>query len=223
MLYKAVIFDLDGTLLDTLEDLAHSMNNVLKRFGYPPHPIEAYRYHVGDGAAILTNRVLPDTHRNGETVNKLLAAYLEEYANHWNVYTRPYSGIPGLLRELNYRGIQLAVLSNKPDQFTRRCVSAYFEEIEFACVVGDRPGKKRKPDPEGALEVAHTLNVLPPECLYVGDTAPDLQPAVAAGMKPVGVTWGFRTRDELVQNGAEIILEQPSELLAFLPERTTTP
>lgn len=218
MTYKAVIFDLDGTLLDTLDDLAHSMNHVLERFGFPTHPVEEYQYLVGEGASILAKRVVPDDHRNGETEAKILTAYLEEYAVHWNVYSRPYPGIVDLLTELNRLGIPIAVLSNKPDRFTRQCVAVLLEGIEFNEVVGDRPGKKRKPDPEGALELARILDVLPSQCLYVGDTATDMQTAVASGMKPVGVSWGFRSPDELVANGAEILLDHPSELLAYLPD-----
>lgn len=214
--FGAVVFDLDGTLLNTLADIGDAGNAVLRDRGFPEHPLEAYRYFVGDGARTLATRILPEDRRDEETVEGCLAAFKEEYNRHWDRKTGPYDGVPEMLDALAERGLPMAVLSNKPDEFTRRCVDRLLASWSFDVVFGLRDGVPKKPDPAAALEIAGTLDVAPSKCLYVGDTATDMQTAVAAGMFPMGALWGFRTREELEQHGAQLVIGRPQELLGVL-------
>ncbi len=216
MRFKAVLFDLDGTLVDTLDDLADSMNRVLARMGYPLRRREEYRYMAGDGMATLARRALPEEARRAEMVSRCAAAMQEEYSRHWRDWSRPYPCIPAVLAELRSRGLKLAVLSNKPDEFAKMVIGACFPPEWFAAVEGARPERPLKPDPAGALEIAARLAVAPRECLYCGDTNTDMDTAVAAGMFPVGVLWGFRQAEELVAHGARALINAPGELLALL-------
>ena len=214
MKFRAVLFDLDGTLLDTLQDLAEAMNSVLRRSGFATHPLQAYKYFVGDGMETLVRRALPETHGNDEaTVSACLAAMKEEYRRRWMEQTRPYPGIPELLDELAARQIQLSVLSNKPDEFTRMMVKKLLPRWQFAWVFGERPGVPRKPDPFSALEIAERSLVASEAFVYLGDTATDMITANAAGMYAVGVTWGFRPAEELTANGAKTLISSPADLL----------
>ena len=149
---KAVLFDLDGTLLNTLDDLADSMNTVLKRFGFPQHPVEAYRYLVGDGIVNLVSQALPDQYRDETTINRIVSVDREEYARNWSNKTRPYEGIPDLLNALQNRGIAICVLSNKPDEFTQIIVKRFLPNWKFAVVRGANDETPIKPDPAGALQ-----------------------------------------------------------------------
>ena len=213
----AVIFDLDGTLLDTLEDLADSMNAVLANSRFPQHPADAYRYFVGEGMAMLVRRSLPaDAATSEEAVAGHLGAMKENYAQRWAVKTRPYPGVPEMLNGMVSRHIPMAVLSNKPEEFTATMVEQLLSRWTFREVRGMRPGMPAKPDPTAALDIATCLEVEPAVCLYVGDTATDMKTAVAAGMLAVGVTWGFRERDELLVSGADTIVDDPAELLDLL-------
>ena len=216
MTYQTVIFDLDGTLLNTLDDLADSMNRVLARAGLPTHPVAAYRYFVGDGAKKLVMRALPESHRTSEQMQPYLRDFLDDYGQHWNVKTRPYTGIPALLDALTARGVAMAVLTNKPHVMAQNCVAELLPNYDFEVVLGQRDELPRKPDPAGALEIARRLGRSPVEILYLGDTAVDMQTALAAGMPPVGVLWGFRTAEELEAHGAHRLLQQPAELLPLL-------
>jgi phosphoglycolate phosphatase len=211
---RGVLFDLDGTLLDTLEDIGGSVNRVLARRGLPVHPIDAYRDFVGEGARVLILRALPESHRDDGTVHDSLAEYRETYARHWNETTKPYAGIPDLLDALAARGLTLGILSNKPHDMTRRCAEHYLSRWSFAAVLGQRDDVARKPDPGGALEAARLMGLKPAEILYVGDTGIDMETARVAGMFPLGVTWGFRPESELRAHGAQIIARQPAEVLA---------
>jgi phosphoglycolate phosphatase len=214
--FDAVLFDLDGTLLDTLRDIADACNRVLAERGYPPHPIEAYRYLVGDGARILWARALPEGQRDDETIDACLAAYIDEYARGWNMHTQPYECVGEMLDALVSRGVQLAVLSNKPHPFTVQCVETFLARWQFHTVRGQDEQFPRKPDPASALHVAEQLGTTPDRILYVGDTATDMQTATAAGMYPVGVLWGFRERAELEANGAKRIVAYPRDLLPLV-------
>ncbi len=216
MTYSAVLFDLDGTLLDTLEDLADSMNTVLARRGLPAHPVEAYKTFVGDGVLALARRTLPDEATDEETLHAVVAEMRSEYARRWAEKTRPYEGIVELLAELQQRGTRLAVLSNKPDDFTRLCVERFFEDIHFEVVRGVTDGTTPKPDPTGAKDICATIGVAPEQVLYLGDTNTDMQTATAAGMYAVGATWGFRTAEELLAHGAKTLVDHPAEVLALL-------
>jgi phosphoglycolate phosphatase len=216
---RAVLFDLDGTLLDTLADIASAANEVLERHGLPAHPAEAYRRFIGDGVAMLFRRALPPEHAEPERVARCVADFREAYGRGWNVHTRPYAGISELLDALVSRGLGLTLLSNKPDDFTRLCASAYLARWPFRAVLGQREGTPRKPDPAGALEIVHRLGVPAGQFLYVGDSAVDMETARRAGMRPVGVSWGFRPAEELWAAGAEAVIAHPAELLEVLGGR----
>jgi phosphoglycolate phosphatase len=215
MVFGAVIFDLDGTLLDTLEDLAGAMNQVLQRLGLPEHPPEAYKYFVGDGMVNLARRALPAAERREELVNRAAEDLRVEYGRRWQRLTRPYPGMPELLEALNRREIKVGVLTNKPDNFAKVMVAAYFPEISFAAVSGALPERPLKPDPAGALALAHEWGMLPAAVVFVGDSGNDMQAARAAGMFGAGALWGFRTAAELRDAGAEILLEKPGDLLTL--------
>ncbi len=212
-----ILFDLDGTLLDTLDDLADSMNAVLGRMGYAPHPVASYRTFVGDGVEVLARRALPPSQASDERVVQECARRMrEEYGERWAVKTRPYEGIPELLRELRARSVTCAVLSNKPDRYSQATVHHFFAQGTFQVVLGAREDYPRKPDPAGAVMIAEMLGVSPRDVLYVGDTDTDMQTATRAGMKAVGALWGFRTAEELRAHGARHLCATPLELLDLL-------
>lgn len=215
MSFAAVLFDLDGTLLDTYEDIADSLNAVLADVGRPLVPAELVKQYIGDGVEMLLRRALgPDS--SAETVAACAAQFREAYAQRWACKTRPYDGVVELIGSLAQRGIRIGVLSNKPDQFTRSCVARFLPEDAFAAVAGAQPGIPRKPDPAGARRVAEQLGAEPVQILYLGDTATDMQTAVAAGMYAVGATWGYRSAAELQAHGAAALIAQPQELLSLL-------
>ena len=215
MKFKAVLFDLDGTLLNTLNDLADSMNATLGRLGFPEHPADAYRYFVGDGVGELCRRALPRDGADEATIKKAVVMMREEYGRRWNQKTRPYVGVPELLEELTGRRVKMAVLSNKPDDFTKLCVKQLLGSWRFDVVKGLDENIRKKPDPSGALLVARTLGMVPADFVYLGDTNTDMQTAVAAGMFPAGALWGFRTAEELTASGARVLIAKPMELLAI--------
>ena len=216
MRFSAVLFDLDGTLLDTLADIADAANAVLDGLGFPTHPTPAYRWMVGAGVRELFQRALPGESRGEELVERCTADFSAAYGRTWNLKTRPYDGVPELLGELARRSVRMAVLSNKPDDFTKRCVDFYFPGGTFDRVLGQREGVPRKPDPAGALEIAGAMGIPAERFVYLGDTAVDIRTALAAGMDPVGVLWGFRPREELAGAGARALLRRPSGLLAMV-------
>ena len=214
--FKAVLFDLDGTLLDTLGDLANSMNAVLGRLSFPQHPKDAYRYFVGDGVRTLAERVLPEAHRNEENITRCFNAMRAEYAKRWAETTKPYEGIAELLAELDNRGLKKVVLSNKPDDMTKLTVENLLAEFKFDIVQGVSDEVAPKPDPTGALAIADELGLSPSEFLYLGDTNTDMQTANNVGMYPVGAAWGFRDVEELKAGGARAIVQKPTDVLELL-------
>lgn len=216
MAYKGVIFDMDGTLLDTLEDLADSINHVLQDKGLPTHPMEAFRYFVGNGAAKALSRALPPRKRNDTLTADCLEAFLKEYNNHWNIKTKPYKGVSELLDALTSKHIEVAVLTNKPQYFAERCIQEFFSDWDFSVTIGQRDGFPLKPDPAGAREIARRLDIPPQAFLYLGDSGTDMKTAVSAGMLPVGALWGFRSEKELRESGAVEVIGRPTELLKFL-------
>lgn len=216
---SAILFDLDGTLLDTLEDIADAMNYVLGALGHAAHPLDAYRRFVGEGVRLLVQRALPEAARDERTIERGVALMKERYGTHLFNKTQPYRGIEALLAELDARALPLAVLSNKLDEPTRLLVDHFFGVARFAAVRGQRDGVPRKPDPTAALEIAHELEIAPGEWLYLGDTPTDMQTAASAGMVAVGVAWGFRSPDELVRHGADHVITTPDELCSLLLER----
>lgn len=214
MRFDAVIFDLDGTLADTLGDIAASANEALRRKGFPVHPVGAYRAFVGDGVIRLAERILP-VEALGR-VPELVEAFERLYREHYLDTTRLYDGIPALLDSLRARGLPMAVLSNKPDPFVRDTVHALIGAGVFAIVLGACDDVRPKPDPGGALRIAADLGAAPARALYLGDTPTDMRTAVAAGMEPVGVAWGFRPREELLAAGAGCLVERPADVLDLL-------
>jgi phosphoglycolate phosphatase len=219
MPFSAILFDLDGTLLDTLVDIAHAANQVLIDQGYSAHPLDDYRYFVGEGVRILFRRALPESARTEDVVEACSAAFRDTYSRLWNVHTRPYAGVKELLAALRNFDLSQAVLSNKPDLFTKRCVAAHFPKDTFQVVLGQREGVPQKPDPAGAREIAEQLSIPADRFLFLGDTAVDMQTARSAGMVPVGALWGFRPREELEAGGAERLIRQPADLLDLLGHR----
>ena len=209
--------DVDGTLLDTLQDLADSMNATLSHFGFPVHPVENYRYFVGDGMENLVRRSLPDSAKNDpRLISRCLEMMRQTYERNWNVKSRPYPGIPELLDALTARGLKMAVLSNKPHDFTLKVIAEFLAAWRFEAVMGERPPVPRKPDPSSALEIANVLGVEPAGFLYLGDTATDMKTANGAGMFAVGALWGFRNAEELIASGAARLIGKPAELLELL-------
>lgn len=214
MKYKAVVFDMDGTLLDTLEDLADAMNRVLAARGLPVHPVDAYRLFVGSGARNLVLRTLPADRQ--DLAAQCLQGFLKEYEANWRCKTRLYDGVAELLDALTARAVPMAVLTNKPQEFAELCMKAFLPAWDFALTLGQMPGVPVKPDPAGPRRVIRHLGVAPGEILYLGDTDVDMRTAVDAGMFPVGVTWGFRAADELRASGAAVLIDHPMELLELL-------
>lgn len=214
--FRAVLFDLDGTLLDTLSDLAASMNAVLTRLALPTHPRDAYRYFVGDGIENLAIRALPSDQRAYAMIHRCAEAMRAEYQGRWAESSAPYEGIPELLDALAGRGLSLAILSNKPNDLTRLMVDHYLSAWPWQQVRGARPEMPRKPDPSGALAIAHHLKLPPSQVLYLGDTNTDMRTAAAAGMTPIGALWGFRSKAELEESGAHAVINHPLDLLRLV-------
>jgi len=208
------IFDLDGTLLDSIDDIAYSMNYVLERHSFPTHPRNAYFYFVGNGARLLVERALPETSRAKQQIDTLLPEFMEFYDKHKADRTRPFEGLVDTLRTLQDRGVRFAVASNKPHEVMPSLMRSYFPDISFSVVFGHRKGHPVKPDPEIVLDILSCTGVDPQKVLYVGDTAVDVETAHAAGVRMAGALWGFRTRKELEDAGADLLLGDPSELLS---------
>lgn len=216
MPFRAVFFDLDGTLLDSIDDIAGAMNFALQGEGLPVHDVKAYKYFVGNGMKMLVERSAPADASPG-LKQRLLEVMQRQYALTWDHKTRPYGGINELLDALRQRELLLAVLSNKPHQATCGVVERFFPTKPFVMVQGSpSPQVPAKPQPGVALAMAEKLGLAPREILFMGDTKTDMETARNAEMIPVGVLWGFRTRDELVDNGAKYLLDKPLDLLPLL-------
>lgn len=213
---KLVIFDLDGTLLNTIADLAQSTNYALRKTGFPEHEEEEYNYFVGNGINKLFERALPEGEKGEENIARVRHHFLIHYGEHNMDHSRPYPGIPELLTKLNEQGMKLAVASNKYHAATERLIEHYFSEIPFVAVFGQREGIKAKPDPAIVEDILAIAKVDKNEVLYVGDTGIDMQTAKNAGVAAAGVTWGFRQRAELEQFGPVHIVNQADEILELL-------
>ncbi len=221
MKFNAVIFDLDGTLLDSLADLANTLNSVLADNNLPTHATEKFRYMVGYGMGELVRKALPgDMQTNQELIERLKQEMQEHYAKTWKDTTRPYPGIAELLDWLDTTAIKKGVLSNKPERFTLLCVETLLASWKFDLVAGHRPGIRHKPDPQGALLMAKEMKIDPAQILYVGDSEVDMLTAHASGMYPLGVLWGFRTKEELLESGAKTLVEKPEEIIDLLSKST---
>jgi phosphoglycolate phosphatase len=217
MAHAAVLFDLDGTLLDTLADLGDSMNTVLRGLGFPVHQMDAYRYFVGDGVENLVLRSLPEAARADDSlVRESVRKMRAEYSARWKDKTRLYDGIAELLYTLLAWGVKTAILSNKPHSAVIEVVAHFLGKWRFDAALGARPGVPMKPDPGSAAEVSRLLETPPEAFLYLGDTNTDMITAGLAGMFGVGVLWGFRTEEELRASGAKALIHRPLEVLGLL-------
>lgn len=216
MHFNAVIFDLDGTLLDTLQDLVNTLNSVLNFHNYPTHTLDECRFLVGHGMRELVRKGLPENARKDEHIDLLLKEFMACYADNWNVHSKPYPGIAALLDTITERNIKMAILSNKADHFTSLCAKSLLKTWNFDVVMGHKEGIARKPDPEGALLVARMLGEDPAAILYVGDSGIDMLTASRAGMYPLGVLWGFRPKSELLEFGAKTVVQHPEEIMGML-------
>lgn len=213
-MYKAVIFDLDGTLLDTLEDIGISCNYVLSQYKKSPRPIEDYKFLVGQGASRLLKNILPEL---SELEHKRARALFEEHYNEqYDKHTKPYENINKVLTFLQARGYKMAILSNKPNIFTKKCVYKYLSAWTFEAAYGIREGIPRKPNRAGVDAILEELHVKENECLYVGDTDTDMLTAKAANLTSIGVLWGFREKEELLSSGAKYIVKEPNELIKLV-------
>ena len=213
---KAVLFDLDGTLLNTLDDIADSANYTLEQFGYPAHPVDAYRYFVGQGADYLLGAIVPDGARTPENMNALKKAYVERYNAHSLDKTRPYDGIVEAVGKLREAGMKLAVISNKPEHATKSTIASTFPEGLFDFLAGAKPGVPLKPDPAIVRIVLDEFGISPEEAFFVGDTSVDLATAKNARCPSIGVTWGFRPEEV---TGANFTIDDPSELSVLVTSR----
>lgn len=218
MRFEAVIFDLDGTLLDTIEDIADSMNITLSVFGFPVHEKRKYLEFVGEGLEELARKALPEEARNGGILARCVEHMKKEYAGRWSHTSRPYPGVPELLDSLTGRGIKLSVLSNKADVFTKQMVAELLDKWRFVEVRGLSADCPRKPDPCGALLCAERMRVDPRSCIFLGDSGIDMETGTRAGMYPVGALWGYQNQTVLRSGGARVVIEDPRELLACMEQ-----
>ena len=213
---KVAIFDLDGTLLDTLEDLANACNYALKSCEFKVHPIEEYKRFVGNGRYKLIERIVPEEYKeNTEVINKVLGLFDQYYAKHMLDMTKPYNGIYNMLDKLKEKGIKLAVVSNKPHEFVGDIVKKYFNN-SFEIAYGQRPNYPTKPDPNTVYEVIEDFNVKLEECIYIGDSDVDINTARNAKVKSIGVAWGFRGAGELKEAGADYIAYEADDIIKLI-------
>lgn len=219
---RLIVFDLDGTLLNSLEDLADSANWVLEQHGFPTHPVDAYRYFVGDGVRKLIERILPQEERTEARIEQCRQEFVAYYKVHMEDKTSVYEGITELLAELKNRGLKIAVATNKVHIAVKPLMEKYFPEIRFDSMIGQREGVPVKPAPQIMFDILRETGCEPSEALHVGDTATDMQLAHNAGVTPVGVLWGYRPLEELQEAGAKFIIEKPEELLGLVHEYILT-
>jgi len=210
---KLIVFDLDGTLINSLEDLADSANHVLIQHGFPTHPVDAYRYFVGDGVRKLIERILPAEERNDAQIEQCRQEFVAYYKIHMEDNTSVYEGITDLLKTLKARGLKIAVATNKVHVAVKPLMAKYFPGIQFDSLIGQREGIPVKPAPQIMYDILKETGCEPSEALHVGDTATDMQLAHNAGVTPVGVLWGYRPLEELQEAGAKHIIQHPADLL----------
>jgi phosphoglycolate phosphatase len=214
---KAFMFDLDGTLADTIQDLGGAVNLALQSYRFPSHPIEHYKKMVGNGFATLIRRALPPSANLDEAgIESITSCAAETYRKNLLETTKPFPGIYPVLRELSQRGLPLAVLSNKPDAMTKEMVERLFPDIPFIALRGDSPGKAKKPHPGQAIEIAARLSLPISEWAFVGDSGVDMETGNSCGMTTIGVLWGYRGEEELLNAGAMFLIQKPEDLLLYL-------
>ena len=214
---KAVLFDLDGTLADSLIDLADGVNRAIAQKGFPTHPVDAFKYFVGDGIPKMIERALPPEHRDTVTINEIKDIFMPYYAIHYADNTYAYNGMRELVNTLKSQGLIVAVVTNKAQAMANEVVKSLYGDV-FDLIFGKRDGIPAKPDPTAALMAMKELGVTPCECVFIGDSGMDVATAVNSGAVPVGELWGFRKEDELRENGARYIISKPAELLDIIEE-----
>ena len=211
---KLVIFDLDGTLIDTREDIANACNYALEQCGYPTVPLEEYNMLVGRGIDNLFRGALPEGHKDEDMVAKMRSIFVPYYNEHKCDFTKPYEGIMEALEVLSAKGLRFAVASNKYQEGTEQLVEKFFGKYDFVRILGQRDGKPIKPDP---LIVAEAMEGMPgitaDEVIYCGDSDVDMQTGIGAGVRTIGVTWGFRSREELLANNPWLLVDKAEEIL----------
>jgi phosphoglycolate phosphatase len=216
MLFKGLIFDLDGTMADTLADIAGSMNYVLSANGFPAHPVTAYKEMVGKGLDNLVLQALPPKERQPATLSGCLSEMIDYYNDNCLVKTHLYDNMHDVLVKLTEMKMKLAVFSNKSEPLTQKIVGQLAGDIPFVRIMGASPEIPRKPDPTGAKIIAIEMGILPHDIVYVGDSDVDMKTASLAEMYAVGVRWGYRSKEELLVNGAKIVIQNPGELLKII-------
>jgi len=213
---KGVVFDLDGTLANSIEDIADSMNQVLTEKGFSTHNYTTYKTFVGRGIKSLVENALPESSRDESTLNESFERMMKVYDDNCIVKTCLYPGIAKLLSTLNEKGIKIAVFSNKANELTQKIVKTLLSDWKLEMVIGAGGEIPRKPDPTGALLISEKMGIPPSELMYIGDSGVDMQTAENSGMYATGVLWGFRDMEELLDNGAKMVLEHPIDLLRSL-------
>ncbi len=213
---QLVIFDLDGTLLNTIQDLGVAVNYALEQKGYPTHPLSVYPYFVGNGVSRLIERALPEYARTEEEITSMRRVFKEYYGEHNTDYTRPYEGIPELLEELQGRGVKLAVASNKYQRAVDKLIRYYFPNIRWAAIEGQKDDYPVKPDPSIVFDILSKVPTAKADVLYVGDSGVDMETARRACVESVGVTWGFRSKDELKKHYADHIVDEVEQILDYI-------
>lgn len=212
---KTIIFDLDGTLLDTLADLADSANYTMEQMGCPAHPVDSYRYFVGNGVPKLLERCLPEDKRTEENILTARKIFADHYNVHFADKTKPYDGISELLERLKESGVKMAVASNKSDEFTVSLVKRFFGN-SFDTVQGGKADVPKKPAPDIVYGIMERLGAVPENTYFAGDSNVDMYTAKNAGIKAIGCLWGFRTKEELLEGGADFLAENPLDIYKIL-------
>ena len=215
MKYKGIIFDLDGTLVNSLEDISDAMNNVLTNLNYPTHTYDTYQYFIGSGLRNLVSKALPATNNSENEIEVCFENMIAEYREICTLKTKPYAGIVELLDDLVSRDIKLAVFSNKADELTKKIASEIFTDY-FNAAVGLSTEALKKPNPFEAIEISKSWNLSTEEIIFIGDSDIDMLTATNANMFPLGVSWGYRTKDELIASGAKLVINTPSDLIEIL-------
>lgn len=214
---KLVIFDLDGTLLNTLEDLANSCNYILEKNNFPTHPIDNYKNYIGGGMKNLIQKSTPKNATNPNIINKITEEFTSYYRTHSEIKTAPYPGIIELLYTLSSRNIKLAIASNKIDPATKALSKKYFTNIHFDSILGQRENTPTKPNPQIIYDTINQIGIInKTDILYIGDTDTDMKTAANAGVTSIGVLWGFRTREELNKNGANYLAKEPKDIIHII-------